>query len=335
MGAGYYDEARAWRNWLVRALAGSPKQMQIMYGVTGERRLSEWEVGWLEGYEHSKPVRIGNAAHTQLQLDVYGELMDALYQARRCGLREHKRAWAIQRALLMHLKDIWTKPDEGIWEVRGSRKHFTYSKIMAWVAFDRAIKLSEQFGMQGPLEEWRAIRREIHADVCSRGYDRTRKSFVQAYGEPQLDATLLLISPVGFLPPNDQRVVSTVEAIEHELMVDGLVRRYDTGATDDGLPPGEGMFLACSFWLADAYHLIGRDTDAKELFERLISLCNSVGLLSEQYDVSRKRLIGNFPQAFSHLALVNTAHNLTHRDKPSETRGGAKAVKSTQNQSRA
>ncbi|WP_442894410.1 glycoside hydrolase family 15 protein [Bradyrhizobium sp. AZCC 1708] len=335
MGAGYYDEARAWRNWLIRAVAGSPKQLQIMYGVTGERRLTEWEVDWLEGYEHSKPVRIGNAAHTQLQLDVYGELMDALYQARRGGLREHKRAWAIQCTLLTHLKDIWTKPDEGIWEVRGSRKHFTYSKIMTWVAFDRAIKSAEEFGMEGPVDDWRAIRREIHADVCRRGYDRDRRTFVQVYDEPQLDASLLLIPAVGFLPPDDERVVSTVEAIERELMVDGFVKRYDTGATDDGMPPGEGMFLACSFWLADAYHMIGRDADSKELFERLLSLCNSVGLLSEEYDVARKRQVGNFPQAFSHIALVNTAHNLTHRDKPSETRSGTKAVQSRGNQARA
>jgi GH15 family glucan-1,4-alpha-glucosidase len=328
MGAGYYDAARAWRNWLIRSVAGSPSQLQIMYGVTGERRLTEWQVDWLDGYEHSKPVRVGNAAHTQLQLDVYGELMDALYQARQGGLREHKRAWAIECALLKHLKGIWTQPDEGIWEVRGSRKHFTYSKIMAWVAFDRAIKSSEEFGLKGPVDDWRAVRREIHADVCRNGYDGKRKSFVQVYGEPQLDASLLLIPAVGFLPPDDERVVSTVRTIERELMVDGLVKRYDPGATDDGVSSREGMFLACSFWLADAYHLIGRNGDAKALFNRLLSLMNDVGLLSEEYDVARHRLVGNFPQAFSHLALVNTAHNLTHRDKPSEKRGGAHAMKS-------
>lgn len=326
MDGGYYDEARAWRDWLIRAVAGSPYQLQIMYSVTGERRLTEWEVPWLSGYENSKPVRIGNAAHQQLQLDVYGELMDALYQARRGGLAENKRAWAVQCALLDHLKAIWTEPDEGIWEVRGGRKQFTYSKIMAWVAFDRAIKSAREFGIEGPVDDWTAVRDAIHADVCRRGYDEDRKSFVQVYGEPQLDASLLLIPAVGFLPPEDPRVISTVQAVERELVADGFVRRYDTDATKDGLPPGEGMFLACSFWLADAYQLIGRAADAKALFERLLSLRNDVGLLSEEYDVSKRRLVGNFPQAFSHIALVNTAHNLTHRDKPSETRGGKKSL---------
>jgi GH15 family glucan-1,4-alpha-glucosidase len=328
MGSGYYEEALAWRDWLLRAVAGSPDQLQIMYAVSGERRLTEWEVPWLCGYDNSTPVRIGNAAHSQLQLDVYGELMDALYQARRGGLPENKRAWAIQCALLAHLDKIWRQPDEGIWEVRGGRKQFTYSKIMAWVAFDRAIKSAEEFGMQGPVAEWKEIRDTIHNDVCEHGYDRDRATFVQVYGEPQLDASLLLIPAVGFLPPADSRVVSTIEAIEHGLVKDGFVQRYDTESAKDGLPPGEGMFLACSFWLTDAYHLIGRDLDAKALFERLLSLCNDVGLLSEEYDVGRRRLIGNFPQAFSHMALVNTAHNLTHRDKPSETRGGKKAVRS-------
>lgn len=328
MGAGYYDEARAWRDWLVRAVAGSPKQLQIMYAVTGERRLTEWEVPWLSGYENSKPVRIGNAAHTQLQLDVYGELMDALYQARRGGLRENKRAWAVQCALLDHLKEIWTEPDEGIWEVRGGAKHFTYSKIMAWVAFDRAIRSAAEFGMHGPVKEWEAQRAAIHEDVCRHGWDKQRQTFVQVYGEPQLDASLLLIPAVGFLPPEDQRVISTINAIEHDLFEDGFVRRYDTGATEDGLPPGEGMFLACSFWLADAYHLTGRDADAKALFERLLALRNDVGLLSEEYDTAHRRLVGNFPQAFSHIALVNTAHNLTHTEKPSEHRGSKKALPS-------
>lgn len=328
MGAGYYDEARAWRDWLVRAVAGSPKQLQIMYAVTGERRLTEWEVPWLSGYENSKPVRIGNAAHTQLQLDVYGELMDALYQARRGGLRENKRAWAVQCALLDHLKEIWTEPDEGIWEVRGGAKHFTYSKIMAWVAFDRAIRSAAEFGMHGPVKEWEAQRAAIHEDVCRHGWDKQRQTFVQVYGEPQLDASLLLIPAVGFLPPEDQRVISTINAIEHDLFEDGFVRRYDTGATEDGLPPGEGMFLACSFWLADAYHLTGRDADAKALFERLLALRNDAGLLSEEYDTAHRRLVGNFPQAFSHIALVNTAHNLTHTEKPSEHRGSKKALPS-------
>lgn len=328
MGAGYYDEARAWRDWLVRAVAGSAKQLQIMYAVTGERRLTEWEVPWLSGYENSKPVRIGNAARTQLQLDVYGELMDALYQARRGGLRENKRAWAVQCALLDHLKEIWTEPDEGIWEVRGGAKHFTYSKIMAWVAFDRAIRSAAEFGMHGPVKEWESQRAAIHEDVCRHGWDKQRQTFVQVYGEPQLDASLLLIPAVGFLPPEDQRVISTINAIERDLFEDGFVRRYDTGATKDGLPPGEGMFLACSFWLADAYHLTGRDADAKALFERLLALRNDVGLLSEEYDTSHRRLVGNFPQAFSHIALVNTAHNLTHTEKPSEHRGSKKALPS-------
>ncbi|MCK1405056.1 glycoside hydrolase family 15 protein [Bradyrhizobium sp. 76] len=334
MGAGYYDEARAWRDWLIRAVAGSPNQLQIMYAVTGERRLTEWEVPWLSGYENSKPVRIGNAAHTQLQLDVYGELMDALYQARRGGLRENKRAWAIQCALLDHLKGIWTEPDEGIWEVRGGAKHFTYSKIMAWVAFDRAIKSADEFGMHGPVDDWKAQRAAIQEDVCQRGYDEQRKTFVQVYGESQLDASLLLIPAIGFLPPEDPRVISTIEAIERELLKDGFVQRYDTKAAKDGLPPGEGMFLACSFWLADAYHLIGRDADAKALFERLLTLRNDVGLLSEEYDTERNRLVGNFPQAFSHIALVNTAHNLTHREKPSEHRGGKKALPSKEQESK-
>ncbi len=326
MGAGYFDEAQAWRDWLIRAVAGNPGQLQIMYGVTGERRLSEWEVPWLEGYEKSTPVRIGNAAHNQLQLDVYGELMDALYQARRGGLEENKRAWAIQRGLLAHLKTIWTEPDEGIWEVRGGRKHFTYSKIMAWVAFDRAIKSAEEFDMEGPVKEWKAVRDAIHGDVCRRGYDADRGTFVQSYGEPQLDASLLLVPSVGFLPPDDPRVISTIEAIERELMVDGFIKRYDTGVTKDGLPPGEGMFVACSFWLADAWQLIGRRADAQALFERLLALCNDVGLLSEEYDVARRRQVGNFPQAFSHLALVNSAHNLTHHEKPSEQRGSTHAI---------
>ncbi|WP_369725695.1 glycoside hydrolase family 15 protein [Bradyrhizobium sp. LLZ17] len=323
MGAGYYDEARRWRDWLLRAVAGDPTQLQIMYGVTGERRLTEWEVPWLAGYEGSKPVRIGNAAHAQLQLDVYGELMDALHQARCGGLPENERAWDIQCALLHHLKSIWTEPDEGIWEVRGGRRHFTYSKVMAWVAFDRAIKSADEFGMAGPVDEWKELRAEIHDDVCRRGYDPKRQSFVQVYGESLLDASLLLIPAVGFLPPEDPRVTSTISAIEQDLLTDGFVRRYDTGSADDGLPPGEGMFLACSFWLADAYQMVGRHADAVKLFERLLGLCNDVGLLSEEYDAPRRRLVGNFPQAFSHIALVNTAHNLTHAEKPFEQRRGS------------
>jgi GH15 family glucan-1,4-alpha-glucosidase len=326
MGAGYYEEAHAWRDWLVRAVAGSPAQLQIMYGVAGERRLTEWEVPWLSGYEGSKPVRIGNAAHAQMQLDIYGELMDALYQSRRGGLDENSRAWAIECEILRHLTSIWAKPDHGIWEIRGPPQQFTYSKLMAWVAFDRGIKTVTEFGMQGPVDEWEQIRAAIHEDVCQNGYDPERQTFVQAYGQPQLDASLLLIPTVGFLPPNDPRVASTIAAIERELVVDGFVRRYHTHVTDDGLPPGEGMFLACSFWLADAYHLIGREADAKSLFERLLALRNDVGLLAEEYDVTGRRLLGNFPQAFSHMALVNTAYNLTHVETPSEQRGGSKPL---------
>jgi GH15 family glucan-1,4-alpha-glucosidase len=322
MGAGYYREAGAWRDWLVRAVAGSPDQLQIMYGVGGERRLSEWEVPWLQGYANSKPVHIGNAAHQQLQLDVFGEMMDALYQARRGGLSESEPAWDLQQALLQHLASIWTEPDEGIWEVRGGPHQFTYSKMMAWVAFDRGIKSAREFNLPGPTDDWERVRDNIHRDVCEYGFDAERGCFVQAYGSKQLDASLLLIPAIGFLPPTDDRVRGTVEAIERELLVDGFVRRYDTGKTDDGLPPGEGMFLACSFWLADAYEMLGRIEDAEELFERLLALRNDLGLLSEEYDPQQRRLVGNFPQAFSHISLVNTAHNLTHSVKPSANRGG-------------
>lgn len=320
MNAGYYDEAAAWRDWLLRAVAGSPAQMQIMYGLAGERRLTEWEVPWLPGYEGSMPVRIGNAAHGQLQLDVYGEMMDALHQARRGRIPASKAAWALQRALLDHLEAVWREPDEGIWEVRGGRRHFTYSKVMAWVAFDRAVKAADGFGLDGPVERWRRLRAEIHEDVCRRGFDAELGSFVQAYGARQLDASLLLLPAVGFLPPADPRVRGTVAAVERRLLVDGFVLRYDTAEVADGLPPGEGAFLACSFWLADAYVLLGRIDDARRLFERLLSLRNDVGLLAEEYDPRAGRLVGNFPQAFSHIALVNTAHNLTCLAKPAEQR---------------
>jgi GH15 family glucan-1,4-alpha-glucosidase len=320
MGAGYYEEALAWRDWLVRAVAGSPPQLQIMYGVAGERRLWEWEVPWLEGYERSKPVRVGNAAHGQLQLDVYGELMDALYQARRGGLPESEPTWAIEEAILEHLASIWREPDYGIWEVRGEPRHFTYSKMMAWVAFDRGIRSIQEFGSKGPVDEWIRIRAEIHDDVCRKGFDPQRGCFVQAYGSSELDASLLLLPAIGFLPPEDPRVRATVEAIEQKLLVNGLARRYDTGRVDDGLPAGEGAFLACSFWLADAYVLLGRTKEAEQLFERLLRLRNDVGLLAEEYDHDRGRLVGNFPQAFSHISLIGTAHNLTHAEKPVEQR---------------
>jgi GH15 family glucan-1,4-alpha-glucosidase len=311
MGSGYYEEAGAWRDWLIRAVAGSPAQLQIMYGASGERRLTEWEVPWLPGYEGSRPVRIGNAAHAQLQLDVYGELMDALYQSRCGGLAENHRAWAIERMLLDHLAKIWTKPDRGIWESRGQPKHFTYSKIMAWVAFDRGIRSIEEFEMTGPVEKWKDLRAAIHDAVCQNGYDANRRTFVQAFGQPHLDASLLRIPAVGFLPPDDHRVISTIAAIEKDLLVDGLVRRYQTDSGEDGLPPGEGVFLACSFWLADAYHLAGRNSEAQALFAKLLGLCNDVGLLSEEYAPKERRLVGNFPQAFSHVALINTAHRLS------------------------
>jgi GH15 family glucan-1,4-alpha-glucosidase len=320
MNAGYYEEAQMWRDWLLRAAAGSPDQIQIMYGIRGERRLTEWEVPWLPGYANSKPVRIGNAAHNQLQLDIFGEVMDALHQARQGGLGHHEAGWDLERALLDHLETIWTQPDEGIWEVRGERRHFTYSKVMAWVAFDRAIKSAEAHKLPGPVAHWRAVRHRIHDDVCTRGYDAARGSFVQSYGSKELDASLLLLPALGFLPPEDARVRGTIEAIERELTVDGLVKRYDTGKTDDGLPEGEGLFLACSFWLADALLMIGRVDDARRLFERLLALRNDLGLLSEEYEPRTGHLVGNFPQAFSHLALVNTASNLSHDRKPAEQR---------------
>jgi GH15 family glucan-1,4-alpha-glucosidase len=322
MNAGYYEEAMAWRSWLLRAVAGNASQVQIMYGLRGERRLSEWEVPWLCGYEGSRPVRVGNAAAQQLQLDIYGETMDALHHSRANGHGDQEADWNLQQAMLAHLQQIWEQPDQGIWEVRGGPQHFTYSKIMAWVAFDRSIKAIEQFGLTGPIEEWRAVRQRIHDEVCAKGYNAQRGAFVQSYGSRELDASLLLMPLVGFLPPTDARVRSTVEAIETHLMADGFVMRYDTRSGHDGLPPGEGAFLACSFWLADNLVLIGRRDDAQRLYERLLSLRNDVGLLSEEYLPSERRMIGNFPQALSHIALVNTAHNLYHAQKPAEQRSG-------------
>jgi len=323
MNAGYYEEAQAWRDWLLRAVAGSPDQLQIMYGIAGERRLTEWIAPWLPGYENSAPVRIGNAAHSQLQLDVFGEIMDVHYQARRSGLSTNESGWAVQLAFLEHLKKIWQEPDEGIWEVRGAPRHFTHSKVMAWVAYDRSIKSAETFGLEGPLDEWRKLRDEIYAEVCAKAFDNELGTFVQSYGSKQLDASLLLMPCVGFLPVSDPRVVGTITAIERRLLRDGFVMRYDTEQTDDGLPPGEGAFLACSFWLVDVYVLQGRVADAERMFRRLIALRNDVGLLSEEYDLRLKRLVGNFPQAFSHMALVNTAYNLTRAEKPVEQRAQA------------
>jgi GH15 family glucan-1,4-alpha-glucosidase len=320
MNADYYQEAHDWRSWLARAVAGSPDQIQIMYGIAGERRLTEWEVPWLPGYENSQPVRIGNDAHRQLQLDVYGEVMDAFHQARLGGLAATESGWDLQIAMLHRLESAGHEPDESIWEVRGPRRHFTYSKVMAWVAFDRAIKSAEKFNLPGPLERWRQLRAQIHDEVCQRGYNAELGNFVQAYDGTELDASLLLLAGVGFLPPEDPRIRGTVEAIERHLTVDGFVLRYATESTDDGLPPGEGAFLACSFWLVDAYILLGRHEDARKLFDRLLGLCNDVGLLSEEYDPRSGRLVGNFPQAFSHVALVNSAFNLATGVKPAEQR---------------
>jgi len=320
MHAGFFEEAQSWREWLLRAVAGSPGQLQIMYGIAGERRLDEWEASWLPGYESSKPVRIGNAAHRQLQLDVFGEILDVHYQARRHGLSTHQSGWDAQLKFLEHLAEIWREPDHGIWEMRSRPQHFTYSKVMAWVAFDRAIKSVETFGLDGPVEAWRKLRDEICDDVCARGFNRKLGTFVQAYGSDQLDANLLLLPCVGFLPASDRRVADTIAAIERTLVRDGFVMRYSTEEVADALPPGEGAFLACSFWLVDAYILQNRYDDAERLFRRLVGLCNDVGLLSEEYDPRAGRLVGNFPQAFSHLALVNSAYNLTRITKPVQQR---------------
>jgi GH15 family glucan-1,4-alpha-glucosidase len=310
---GHRQEAIAWRDWLLRAVAGAPGQLQILYGLAGERRNPELTLDWLPGYEGSRPVRIGNAAATQLQLDVYGEVSDVLFHARKVGIEPDPSAWAFQKRMLDFLEGAWADPDDGIWEVRGPRQHFTHSKIMSWVAFDRAIKACERFGLEGPVDRWRRERDAVHREVCTRGYDASKGAFTQTYGSTSLDASLLQTALVGFLPATDERVVGTVRAIERELLEDGLVLRYRTEELDDGLPPGEGAFLACSFWLADNYALMGREAEARALFERLLSLRNDVGLLSEQYDPVARRLVGNFPQAFSHVGLVNTAFNLTPR----------------------
>ncbi len=322
IGTGYLDEAKAWHQWLLRAVAGSPDDVQTMYGVAGERRLDEYEIPWLPGYGGAKPVRVGNAAVSQLQLDVYGEVLDAFYVARRAGLCTSEETWDLECALVNHLEKIWREPDEGIWEVRGGRKQFTHSKVMAWVAFDRAVRSIEEFDLGGPVERWRAVRSAIHEEVCAHGFDSGRNAFVQSFGSTALDASLLLIPLVGFLPPDDPRVRGTVAAIERDLVWNGLVMRYDTGTRTDGLPPGEGAFLACSFWLADAYAMLGRQDEARQLFERLLALRNDVGLLAEEYDPSGRRQLGNFPQGFSHLALINTAHNLASVAGPAEQRAG-------------
>jgi GH15 family glucan-1,4-alpha-glucosidase len=317
---GYVDEARAWREWLVRAVAGKPSSAQIVYGLGGERLLPEWEIGWLPGFESSTPVRIGNAAATQFQLDVYGEVMDALHYARRVGLAPDENAWRVQRALLDFVETAWKEPDEGIWEVRGSRRHFTHSKVMAWVALDRGVKAVERFGAAGDAERWRALRAHIHDEVCRQGFDADGNTFVQYYGSRETDASLLMIPLVGFLPATDPRMRGTVAAIQARLSTDGFLTRYRTHPDVDGLPPGEGAFLACSFWLADNLALQGRREEAKELFERLLAIRNDVGLLAEEYDPRTRRFLGNFPQALSHMALINTAANLTQRQGPAKHR---------------
>jgi GH15 family glucan-1,4-alpha-glucosidase len=320
LNAGYAEEARAWREWLLRAVAGMPAQMQIMYGIAGERRLPETELDWLPGYLGSKPVRVGNAAARQRQLDVFGEVMDVLHLGRRMGLEADDDGWRVQRALMDFLESAWRETDHGLWEVRGPPRHFTHSKVMAWVAADRAVKSVESFGDEGPVDRWRALRETIHAEVCANGFDAELGSFVQSYGSKDLDASLLMIPLVGFLPPTDPRVRGTVEAVERGLMESGFVKRYSTHTDVDGLPGTEGAFLACSFWLADNLTLLGRDADARRLFERLLGLCNDVGLLSEEVDPKTGRFLGNFPQAFSHVGLINTARNLSGSGGPAEDR---------------
>jgi GH15 family glucan-1,4-alpha-glucosidase len=307
---GHTEEAIAWRDWLLRTVAGDPSKLQIMYGPRGERRLQEEELPWLSGYEGSSPVRIGNAASDQFQLDVYGEVIDSLHQGRKAGIEIDPNAWALERMLLQDLCERWRLPDEGIWEVRAERRHFTHSKVLAWVAFDRGVKAVERFGQQGPVDAWREHRDAIRAEVLARAWDDDRRSFVQSYGSKALDASLLILPLVGFLPATDEQMASTVRAIERELVVDGLVRRYDPAEADDGLPGDEGAFLMCTFWLVDCLEQMGRVGEARDLFERLLDLRNDLGLLAEQYDTKAGRLVGNYPQAFSHVSLVHSARNL-------------------------
>jgi GH15 family glucan-1,4-alpha-glucosidase len=320
---GYLDEARSWRDWLVRAVAGQPAQAQILYGVAGERLQPEWTLPWLSGHEGSTPVRVGNAATTQFQLDVYGEVLDALHVARRAGLATDENAWRVERAFADFVTTAWREPDEGIWEVRGGRRHFTHSKVMAWIALDRAVRAIERFGLPGPIDRWRSTRQAIHADVCRRGFDPEVGAFVQHYGGKELDASLLLLPLVGFLPAHDARMQGTVRAIAERLTVDGFVLRYLTHTGVDGLPPGEGAFLPCTLWLADNLAVQGRLAEARELFERVLAARNDVGLLAEEYDPRSRRLLGNFPQALSHVGLINTARNLTRAGGPAEHRQSA------------
>jgi GH15 family glucan-1,4-alpha-glucosidase len=326
--AGCREEALAWRDWLLRAAAGDPADLQIMYGCGGERRLVEWEVPWLSGYEGSSPVRIGNAAARQYQLDVYGEVMSALYEACRHGEAADESAWALQLQLMEFLATAWTKPDEGIWEVRGPRRHFTHSKVMAWVATDRAVRMVEERGYEGPIDSWRGLRERIRDEICAKGYNGAVGAFTQYYGSEELDASLLLIPLVGFLPATDDRVRSTIEAIERELTEDGLVMRYrDHAHLVDGLVGRESTFLACSFWMVDCLHLLGRTEDARQLFERLLKLRNDLGLLAEEYDTKLGRQAGNFPQAFSHVSLVNSATTLSSSPSVSEADGDTRLAR--------
>lgn len=320
--AGYVDEAQAWRDWFLRAIAGSPDALQVAYGVAGERWLPELALDWLPGYEDSRPVRIGNAAHGQRQLDVYGEIADALFQARSAGIPPSGYVASLGEKLLEFLADGWRQPDHSIWEVRGPPRCFTHSKVMAWVAFDRAVKSCERFGRPGPIDRWRALREEIHSEVCREGYNQTRNTFVRYYGSERVDASLLMIPLVGFLPADDPRVAGTIAAVQRELMPSGLVERYladEENSRVDGLPPGEGAFLPCSFWLVEALAMQGRQAEATQLFERLLGLRNDLGLIAEEYDVANSRLVGNFPQAFTHLALVDAAYNLIERQPSRET----------------
>ncbi len=318
MNSGYTEEASAWHNWLLRAAAGAPANMQIMYGIKGERRLLEWEAGWLPGYEGAQPVRVGNAAHAQLQLDVYGELMDAFHQSRMARLKLDDGTWDLECAVMEHLTEVWDQPDHGIWERRGEGRHYVSSKVMTWVAFDRAIKSAEKFGFEAPVERWRALRDEIHRDVCDKGFDAGQNAFIESYGSQLLDASILLLPAVGFLPPSDPRVLGTIAAIENHMMRDGFVLRHDPREVTDEKPPIEGAFLACSLWLADAYVLAGDVDKAQALFDRVVAVANDLGLLAEEYDSGAGRQTGNFPQALTHIALINTAHNLSVAGRPVE-----------------
>lgn len=318
MNSGYTEEASAWHNWLLRAAAGSPSNMQIMYGIWGQRRLLEWDAGWLDGYEGAKPVRVGNAAHAQLQLDVYGELIDAFHQSRMAELKLDEESWALECNVLQHLADVWDQPDHGIWERRGQPRHYVFSKVMTWVAFDRGIKSAETFGFKAPLLHWHTLREAIHRDVCNNGFDADENTFVESYGSKLLDASVLLLPAVGFLPPSDPRIRGTIAAVETCLMRDGFVLRHDPREVPAGQPPLEGAFLACSLWLADAHVLSGDLDKAQALFDRVAGIANDVGLLAEEYDSVARRQTGNFPQALTHIALVNTAHNLSVARQESE-----------------